>query len=242
MPDNTTPTITSTTKAEGLVQMDISSAQNLFEKKAPTFTSTIESMDIETWKGKMAQLDPYIKVILLQTKLAGPAAFLADLHTCDTPEKLYLLLGTIFPVHTHRTKTLVKLDKGDYFAGYTAITCVQEAQRTYHLLTPSDAAAHTIATALYKTFPQVWNFTGKSPSLVTEANFEKILVRFSEFAEITLPVAKAPYPQTEGALRQQNLTPESHHHIQQAPHTHHQMPHQKRRPRENCSGYQDLER
>ncbi|KAI7865819.1 hypothetical protein BDF14DRAFT_1821990 [Spinellus fusiger] len=233
MPDNTTPTIASTTKAEGLVQMNISSAQNLFEKKAPTFTCTIESMNIETWKGKMAQwekillnrLDPYIKVILLQTKLAGPAASLADLHTCDTPEKLYLLLGTIFPVHAHRTKTLVKLDKSDYFAGYTAITCVQEAQRTYHLLTPSDAAAHAIATALYKTFPQVQNFTRKSSSLVTEANFEKILVRFSEFAEITPPVAKAPYPQTKGALRQQNLTPESHHHVQQAPHSHHQKLH-----------------
>ncbi|KAI7866227.1 hypothetical protein BDF14DRAFT_1815175, partial [Spinellus fusiger] len=180
--------------------MDISSAQNLFEKKTPTFTGTIESMDIETWKGKMAQLDPYIKVILLQTKLAGPAASLTDVYTCDTPEELYLLLGTVFPVHAHRTKTLVKLDKGDYFAGYTAITCVQEAQRTYHLLTTSDATAHTIATGLYRTFPQ-------SPSLMTKAKFEKIL-----FAETTPPVAKTPYPPTEGALRQQNLTPESHHH------------------------------
>ncbi|KAI7866229.1 hypothetical protein BDF14DRAFT_1996599 [Spinellus fusiger] len=134
------------------------------------------------------RLDPYIKVILLQTKLAGPAASLTDLYTCDTPEELYLLLETLSPVHAHRTKTLVKLDKGDYFAGYTDITCVQEAQRTYRLLTPSDAAAHAIAVALYKTFPQ------------------------------------------------------SHYHVQQAPHSHHQRPHQKRRPREGRSGYQDLER
>ncbi|KAI7861237.1 hypothetical protein BDF14DRAFT_1872694, partial [Spinellus fusiger] len=105
-----------------------------------------------------------------------------------------------------------------------------------------DATAHAIATALYKTFPQVWNFTGKSSSLVTEKNFEEILMKFSEFAKITPPVAKAPYPQTEGALRQQNLTPEKPYHIQQAPHIHHQRPHQKRRTREGCSGYQDLER
>ncbi|KAI7866785.1 hypothetical protein BDF14DRAFT_1743472 [Spinellus fusiger] len=141
--------------------MNTTAAHDLFQKRAPIFTGSTNSMPIDIWVTEMAHwkvdlfnhVSSYMAAIMMSEKLEGAAKESMGTRSFRAPEELYAHLREYFPMHSYRTALNVKLDNGIFFAPFVAANVSKEALDLYHILSPSDGLAHKIAKALSKAFP-----------------------------------------------------------------------------------------
>lgn len=148
---------------------------------------------MEEWKEVLFdQLTPYIATTLLKSKIEGAAAKSISNRSFKKPDQLYSHLETSFPIHGYRNDMQAKLAQGEYFKSFTAENCAEEAKRLYALLLPSDATALAVSLAISKAFPKIWVFTGVTPYRINKSNFEEVLGKFQNFAEVAPPTPSLP--------------------------------------------------
>ncbi|KAI7866703.1 hypothetical protein BDF14DRAFT_1743409 [Spinellus fusiger] len=230
--------------------MDVTTASNLFSKRAPVFTGDTLSKDVDTWvteikkweKDLFGHITDYVTATMVTSKLEGPAATAVALRSFDKPEDVFTFLKGKYPTYRYQAEVQGQLAKGACFNSMEAIDCAEEARRLNNVLGNTDLSANTIAISVSKRFPHIWVYTGISAFNVKKDNFESTLKTFGVYAEIAPPIAttthrqedveKAPSHQTQIAQRSET-------HVARA---HPAKPIHRQRHKENRGRYSELER